>query len=267
MRLCRSTAVGAIFNDEQLTIVNSTISDSRAAEGGGIFNSYQGSLSLIDSTISGNRSETRGGGIANESSLLIRGSTIRDNEVGNGFGGGGLSNTSFAYIRDSLISDNFGEGVRNEGGTLTIQNSTLSGNASGGASNQGLYNDDSPPSLIRGGELTIRDSTISNNGFAGISNSRHSNLLVIGSTISGNVNYLGGGAGISNDGLAEVRHSTITGNTSQSDGGGIFTSPYGLAANTLLHSTIVAGNLHADFFGTMPNDLAASTSIRPVRTT
>jgi hypothetical protein len=78
---------GGIFNRGTLTIENSTISGNKAAEdGGGIFNSTNynapaGDLSIVDSTISENRATDSGGGLFNEGSLNVTNSTISGNKA------------------------------------------------------------------------------------------------------------------------------------------------------------------------------------------
>ena len=96
-----------------------------------------------------------------------------------------------------------GGGIYNAG-TLTVTNSTLSGNeasATGSSSGGGIYNTDS-------GTLTVGNSTLSRNrvscGGGGIYN--QGSLTVTNSTLSHNNATLCGGGGISNDGL----NSTVT---------------------------------------------------------
>jgi hypothetical protein len=115
-------------------------------------------------------------------------------------------------IQNSTISGNTGDGVHVFSGTLTIQNSTISGNAGSGASN--YY-----------GTLTIENTTISGNSTysgGGVSNFA-GRLTITDSTISGNTANNGGG--ISNfqgcnyfpgrpcyDGIVTLNNSLIAGN-------------------------------------------------------
>ncbi|MBI3161551.1 MAG: S-layer homology domain-containing protein [Chloroflexi bacterium] len=115
-----------------------------------------------------------------------------------------------------------GGGIRNLG-TLTVLNSTISGNNANSASGKGggIYNS---------GTLTVTDSTISSNtangtsanssGGGGIYNS--GTLTVDGSTFSGNGASSGNGGAIYNaGGTVTISNSTFSGN-SASSGGGIF---------------------------------------------
>ena len=104
---------GGIYNDGSLLVNESEILDNFATSaGGGIFNSpnaYDYSLNpavIIASTISGNRAEVGGGGIANALSLIeIESSTISNNFAG--FAGGGIGNgAGIASITNSTISGN-----------------------------------------------------------------------------------------------------------------------------------------------------------------
>src|SRR5438552_13934406 len=69
---------GGIRNQGTLTLVNSTVTGNSAnSGGGGIFN--QGTLTLINSIVAGNSTRTgsSGGGIANGGTLTLTGSTIK----------------------------------------------------------------------------------------------------------------------------------------------------------------------------------------------
>jgi len=128
-----------------LTVTNSTISGNTATlDGAGILNT--GMLTVISSTISGNTAvggtiAGNGGGIVNLGALTVSDSTISGNTATGGmFGsgaGGGINNFGALTIDNSTISGNtadvFGGGVVNSGGTLTLTNSTVSGNTAGSA--------------------------------------------------------------------------------------------------------------------------------------
>jgi len=155
-----------IYNNKgsiSLTVNNSTISGNSAVNGSGIYNSSS-SMSINDSTISGNTSSENGGGIYNASgSATISNSTISDNASLNG---GGIYNTESGKItiNNSRISGNksssssyysYGGGIYNESGSVAINSSTISGNTSSSSSGGGIYN--------KSGSATINNSTISAN--------------------------------------------------------------------------------------------------------
>ena len=167
----------------------------------------------------------------------IDGLTIADgNSAGNG---GGILNNGTLTVTNSTISGNTagdgnGGGIGNTG-TVTVTNNTISGNTAdfgGGIDNFGTG--------------TVTNSTISGNtassGGGGINNAR--TLTVTNSTISGNTAAFAGG-GIGNANTLTVTNSTISGNTAAFGGGGIDNTDTGTLAIT--NSTI--SNNAADFGG------------------
>ena len=183
--------------------------------GGGIVNS--GSMTVSDCVITGNTIPAGGGpggGIFNYSSLQLINSVVSGNSAA--YGGGGVWNNGNAWleITDSTISANSavdnGGGVSNVNGTMTITRTLISGNSSqssgGGLSNYGT--------------LTLVDSTVSGNSNNGIFNWGGSTLEITGSTISGNTS-VGWGGGINSWGTVRIANSTFASNTA-ANGGGIF---------------------------------------------
>ena len=144
-----------------------------------------------------------------------------------------------------------GGGIANSG-TLTVASSTLRGNSAsvGG----GIYNT---------GTLTITGSTISGNTGAvggGILNS--GTLTVASSTFSGNRVTDSGGGIFTQIGTAAVASSTFVQNRADSNGGAIYTS----APLRIINSTITANSSGSDGSaiydnggGTNPVTIAAST--------
>ncbi|MCZ8223651.1 MAG: right-handed parallel beta-helix repeat-containing protein, partial [Microcystis sp. LE19-84.1B] len=235
-----------IYNDYggTLTLTNSTISGNTATYGGGIYN--DGTLTLTNSTISGNT----GGGIHNwgRGILTLTNSTITGNTATNF--GGGIENDGTLTLTNSTITGNTatysGGGIYNWGrGTLTLTNSTISGNTATGyyGSGGGIYNST--------GTLTITDSAISGNTATGSGGGieNYGTLTLTDSTVSGNTAAYDGG-GIDNyGGTLTLTNSTISGNTATGSGGGI--ENYGTL--TLTEST-VSGNTAAYDGGGIDND-------------
>lgn len=108
------SAAGGIHNNGTLTIEDSTISGNTASTvGGGIYNS--GSLTITNSTVSGNSADTTpsgwdGGGIYTDGPTQIVNSTITGNTAATG---GGLSadNSSTLTIVNSVIAGNVATGA------------------------------------------------------------------------------------------------------------------------------------------------------------
>lgn len=159
---------GGIDNTGQLTVTYSAINYNEAisptipnatGQGGGISNFLPGTAALDNVVIAHNRTALSGGGIWNDSQLSMWRTAVDGNSASSGFGtGGGIVNSSGATLQviESTISRNAviasGGGIQNAG-TLTMTNSTVSGNHANGGG--GLYNQDT---------AFIEFSTLSENG-------------------------------------------------------------------------------------------------------
>jgi predicted outer membrane repeat protein len=144
---------GAIYNDYEavLTVANSTFtSNSAEVDGGAIYNDY-GTLTVLNSTFSGNSAIYGGGIYSGYGTMTIKNSTFSGNSAGNG--GGVYTNHGTVTVTNSTFSGNSatysGGGINNDGTVLTITNSTFSGNSAatadpeatgGGINNAGTLN-------------------------------------------------------------------------------------------------------------------------------
>ena len=116
------------------TLTGLTLTGGQSLTGGGI--SSLGTLTLIDSTVSGNTASASGGGINSIGTVSLTGSTVSDNSAG--VNGGGIFSDAFFYdmltLTDSTISGNSaavnGGGIFNLGTTI-ISNSLISQNKAG----------------------------------------------------------------------------------------------------------------------------------------
>ena len=145
---------GAIENYGTLTLDRSLVTgngrpkayaeaqNSYVTNGGGIWSSPGSSLTITDSTVSGNNA-TRGGGIYAYGTSVITNSTIGDNSVingvlyGDGLGGGLYLNSGTATLTNCTVSQNLvvatdqfrseGGGIYNRG-TLSLINTTVANN-------------------------------------------------------------------------------------------------------------------------------------------
>jgi hypothetical protein len=79
-----------------------------------------------------------GGGIYNSGTLTISNSTLSGNSAM--FGGGGIYNDNTVTISNSTLAGNYGGGIYNAG-TLTVSDSTISGNFATESSGGGIYNE------------------------------------------------------------------------------------------------------------------------------
>lgn len=204
---------GGIFNYSSLRIVNCTISGNSAAYGGGgVFNNGNASLEVVDSTISGNTAVGNGGGVSNvNGAVSITRTRVLDNVTQSS--GGGLSNYGTLTVVDSTVSGNSNNGIFNWGGsTLTITGSTVSGNTSvgwGGGINSW-------------GTVTIGNSTFaSNTGATGGGIFNYAGVMVVyHSTFSGNRANAGAGGGIWNQSAVTIKNTIIADSASGGNCGG-----------------------------------------------
>ncbi len=216
-----------------LTILNSTISENRAANGGGIYNPGLG-LTITNSSIDNNIADVDGGGITNFGFLVMQNSTISNNTATSE---AGLSHmgTNAASIINSTISGNIattgggGGLVINTFGISTIASTSIVNNtaALGGG---GLY-------ISGTGPVTVANSTISSNTTnccvaGGILHSGSGELILRNSTVSGNTvsNGDAGGIFVSGAGPLTATNTTVSNNIAGNNGGGIFN--YGLLTLT-----------------------------------
>jgi hypothetical protein len=172
----------------------------------------------------------------------------------------GLTIADGFFISDEFLFCCAGGGIENAG-TLTITNSTLSGNEAGfagGIDNSGTLTITDSTFLGNGAEeaggirnrgtLTIANSTFSGNGakVAGAIDNE-STLTITNSTFSGNGTNFGAGA-ILNEGTLTITNSTLSGNTvfERVSGGGIENG-----GTATLNNTIIANSTGGDCVGTI----------------
>lgn len=117
------------------TISGLTISGGNTGGSGGAILNSAAQLTLDSVAITGSVASQSGGGVANLSGeLRIFNSTISDNSSNDGGGGAYSNEHATLTIRNSTLSGNFalgGGGVHNSGGTLRITNSTITDNDAG----------------------------------------------------------------------------------------------------------------------------------------
>ncbi len=204
-----------------------------------------------DVTVSGNDSvrvfEVQSGARLSLSKLTITDGITNEFSSGIQPGlGGGIHNVGTLTVTNSTLSGNIagsGGAIANDGGTLTVANATIFSNhaANGGG---GIRN-----GILNSGTITLMNSTVSENTSSGgggvLSGRLGSAVKVIDSTISNNrVSASGGGIGIFDAGTLEVTNSTISGNSATFRGSGIHLVDNSVGAT--LRSSIVANNTSGD---------------------
>jgi len=110
-----------------MTVSETTISGNEADFGGGIVNS--GIALITNSTIAGNAGDHSGGGIDNGGTLTISNSTIASNDAFDQ--GGGINNGGSVHLDNCTITDNTADGPGvgiNNAGIVELQNTILARN-------------------------------------------------------------------------------------------------------------------------------------------
>ncbi len=248
--LCHPGNGAGIKNHGALTLTSSTVTECFApwqevtapgarygGRGGGIHNGLVGTMTLTNSTVSGNTA-VWGGGIDNDGAMAITDSVVSENRAAEWYStqGGGITNYGTLAVTNSVVAGNTSEdgagGIDNTG-TLTLMNSVVSNNAADWAAGIDNYT-----------VLMVMNSTVSDNvaknGGGGVSNATWAVTTMVNSTVSGNV--ASSGAGISNRGESVgLVNVTVSRN--------VATSPYG------------AGGLENDAYDIEPLMTLANTLV------
>ena len=235
---------GAIYcsNSSSLTITDSTLSGNSASNDGGAIYNYAGTLSLVNSTVSGS-SGYNGAGIYNYGSLTVTNSTFSNNSASND-GGAICNSSSTVSVTGSTFSNNsavgFGGAIDTYSGTITISGSTFSSNSAAYGAAVDNYSS----------TTSITSSSLINNSasqYGGGVYNYTGQLTVVNSTLSGNSTLYYGGGICNYVATLKLTNSTISDNTSRDysngAGGGIYSGDS--TSSATLNNTIVAGNTAA----------------------
>jgi CSLREA domain-containing protein len=140
-------ANNGVTNAHTLTLVNSTISGNRGINAGGISTEDQATTTLINSTVSGNQATVDGGGLwVDNGTLALRNTTVSDND-GNaegdfiGDGGGVVNSSASVQLLNSIVAGNhdLGQDATNAPdctGTIDSQGRNLIGSTANCTFNQ-----------------------------------------------------------------------------------------------------------------------------------
>lgn len=254
-----------ILNTSTLFVSGSTISSNTAtALGGGIFNT--GTMTIDTGSLIHHNSAPSGAGIYNNAATgTLDNSSVYANDA-TGTGGGIFNDGTLSIVNGAEIGGSFntgdentaqtGGGIGNFDGTVTIDGSTVAGNsasfAGGGISNQGTGS-----VTIQNG-ATIGTASLKNLATSlggGIYNDK--TLTIQSSTVTGNESdSSGGGVYVTSNGTATVNGSTVSSNHADSSGGGITN----LGTLTVTNAATISGNT-ANVGGGIYNLVGASTTI------
>ncbi|MEM8642571.1 MAG: choice-of-anchor Q domain-containing protein, partial [Cyanobacteria bacterium P01_G01_bin.54] len=148
---------GGMYFRNNLTITNSTFSDNVSNRGGSIYSRGGGTVNIINTTISGNSSSDRGGGLFARGNgggtITLLNSTVADNTSGNN-GGGLFRNGGTVNLTNTIVASNTASGSGNDlSGTFnTIQNSLI-GDTAGATITTSTHNlTDLDPGLLALGD-------------------------------------------------------------------------------------------------------------------
>ena len=230
-----------VTGEATVDVRNSVVAhNTAAAEGGGLWNSAVGTMTVDHTRLEGNvangtDADQGGGGLYNDGgSLTIMASVIRDNAAlaGSGSGGGILNNGGMLDVDDTQLRGNTsaraGGGIETNAGTVDLHGVLLSHNATGPNPGNG-------GALHVTGEATVdvRNSVVSRNTAAaeggGLWNSAVGTMTVDSTRIANNAANGeaadSGGGGLYNDGgTLTITGSTIADNVAvvgSGSGGGI----------------------------------------------
>ena len=229
-----------------LTLQNGDATGPDSGGGIGFFSTH--SLSLVRSTVSGNTSVQRGGGIyAPTGNVLLINSTVSGNTSEND-GGGIFTYSGNISLTSSVVSDNTADGLSPEGGgistrtgNVSLTSSTVSGNTVASSVNLGHGGG----VFSAEGNVSLTVSTVSDNhsDYSGGGIFSGGAISITNSTISGNTSVGPGGGVLSLGGSVLLANSTVSGNTCEYGGGGILI----VAHPTLtITNSIVARNIDLD---------------------
>jgi len=171
---------GGIYNNEgTLTVINSILTGNNVNGNGGAIYDNNGTVTITNSTLTGNTALSSGGAIFKDNYGLLN--ISKSNLTGNTADTGGaiaIWYFSTVTITNSTLTGNtatFNGGAIVTSGTLTITNSTLAGNTALG-SGAGIYNGY--------GTLTITNSTLTGNTCNFSGSAIHSETLDGSSTVT-----------------------------------------------------------------------------------
>ena len=228
----RALEGGGIVTTGALHLVTSRVQKNRSTEGGGIFHDRQNgadiTVTLVDSKVTGNTADNRGGGIRlNGGTLILNGTSRVARNIAED-GGGGIytveGNVTLADAsRVSRNKANYAGGIFTIRGSVMLKDhSSVTGNSAGGEGG-GLYAWTSGVTLKH--DSSVTENTAGGDG-GGIIHAYDSEVtLEDNSHVSGNTaGERGGGLSIVESQARLRGHSHVNGNTAGVEGGGIFTS-------------------------------------------
>lgn len=249
------TISGTLDNYGTLGMLDSLVGNQFNPSHAGLYNS--GTTTLSRCTFTGNRVPDNADAIENDGTINMDHCAITNNQ-----GGGDVASSGTVTMDNSVVSGHSyftssSGGVINDGGFVVLRNCSITNNDS--VEGGGIWN---------AGSLAVTNCLITHNRAAysdvgevggGLYNVGFA--ILENTTISGNF-ALGAGAGIWNGGSARLLNCTVTSNTAihrvdiQSGGGGIWSDERAVSQSK---NSIIAGNNASDTNATLiPDDIRGS---------
>ena len=234
---------GALYNDDgDVTIVDSVFKgNSSTYDGAGLYNTYYGTLILIDCIVDSNEVYPlgefpgKGAGLYNYGKAIVINSSFTGNIAPDGSGGGGIYNSGEISIVDSAFIGNSGGN-----GAAMINNGTAQINSSTFANNTALgWYGGSGGAITNYGTLEITNTMFSNNvtgGPGGGIASFIGSLFITDSSIISNSASNGGG--ITNGGILMISNTTLQDNHAE-NGAGLVNGYFGFNGCAYVGSTTI----------------------------
>ena len=212
---------GCINNQGTVSLIQATLTGCNGGEGGAVFTA--GILNIVNSNLTGNAATVDGGAVSNEGGTVSISSSVLNfnSAVDSGGAVASVANNSVTTITETVISGNVasgGGGVANDFGLVTITNTTISGNQ---ASNSGGGIQTADGTTVMN-NLTIAGNTAANQGggFDGNTNFTIANSIIAGNKIAGKEADCSSAGGASQAGVSlgynliqNVTGCMLTGNT------------------------------------------------------
>jgi len=256
---------GAIYNTENLTLTDSTLTDNWAngssTDGGAIYSRLGSSapspmVTVTDCTFNSNGATGDGGAIYNQfGTTTVTGTTFDSNQAD--AGGAIYQYYGTASVSGSTFTGNhapYGGGIFNNNGALTLSNTSFTGNYTTSGDGGGVFN------MSSASGATVTSCTFTGNTAAtdgGGMYNYNSPLTMTGGTFDGNsAGNVGGGLYHGFD-TANVSGTTFT-NNSAAAGGGIYNEGGGL---TLTGATFDGNSATSGDGGGLFNYSASSTVV------
>jgi CSLREA domain-containing protein len=167
---------GIYLESGSMTVTNSTISGNTAGYGAGILSSGGGTMAITNSTVSGNTARN-----VVETVTVTCGTAEACNNPPSGFTCSGTQCTG------PISSNGVGAGIYNAGASVTVTNSTISGNIAQGWGRNNLHGGGG---ILNRSTLTVANSTITGNSaqFGGGIYADLGTLNLSNSIVAGNIN-------------------------------------------------------------------------------